>query len=50
MLVKDALEEQDGVNSAELSHTESTATISFDETKVSEDKLKSIIKEEGYGV
>ncbi|MBL7054678.1 heavy-metal-associated domain-containing protein [Candidatus Woesearchaeota archaeon] len=50
MLVKDALEEQEGVNKAELSQKKGTAIIFFEEKKISEDKLKSIIKKEGYGV
>ena len=50
MLIKDALEEQEGVETAEVSHDKGTAIISFDEKKVSEDQLKSIIKDEGYDV
>ena len=50
MLIKDSLEETNGVEAAELSHTAGTATISFDENKVSLDNLKKIIKDEGYEV
>ena len=50
MLIKDSLEEQDGVKSAEVSNKERTAKITFDESKISEAQLKSIIKNEGYEV
>lgn len=49
MLVKDALEEQEGVKSSEISNENGTAKITFDDSKVSEAQLKSIIKKEGYG-
>lgn len=50
MLIKDSLEEINGVESAELSHTAGTATVIFDENKVNIDDLKKIIKNEGYEV
>mgnify|MGYP005849887265 CR=1 FL=1 len=50
MLIKDVIEEQDGVEKAELSREKGMVMISFDEKKVNENQLKSIIKNEGYGV
>ena len=50
MLIKDALEEQEGVKSSEISNKNGTAKITFDESKISEAQLKSILKKEGYEV
>ena len=50
MLVKESLEETAGIQNAELSHKEGTATVSYDETKISEKEIKKIIQKEGYKV
>lgn len=50
MLIKDALEEQKVVMSAELSREEETAKITFDESRISGSQLRSIINNEGYEV
>ena len=50
MLIKDALEDEDAIESAKLSHSDSTAIVFFDENKIDEEKIKSIIREEGFGV
>ena len=50
MLIKESLEETAGVKNAELSHKNETATVTYDETKISEKEIKKIIQEEGYKV
>ncbi len=50
MLVKDSLEDEEGINNAELSHKKGTAMVDFDDSKIDENKIKSIIKDEGYEV
>ena len=50
MLIKDALEEQEGVKSSVVSNEKGIARITFDDSKISEAQLKSIIKKEGYEV
>ncbi len=50
VLIKDSLEEVDGVKSAELDHEKNIATVEYDETKVDENKIKKVIKDEGYEV
>ncbi|MFH1641781.1 MAG: heavy metal-associated domain-containing protein [Nanoarchaeota archaeon] len=48
MLIKDALEDQEGVKKVYVSHN--NVTVTFDEKIVGIDQLKSIIKKEGYEV
>jgi Cu+-exporting ATPase len=50
MLIEDSLKEIVGVASAKLDHKKSTAAIEYDETKVNENKIKEMIKKEGYEV
>ncbi|MFH0797894.1 MAG: heavy-metal-associated domain-containing protein [Candidatus Woesearchaeota archaeon] len=50
MLIKDSLEEMDGVIKADVSHKKGYVKITFDEKKVKEDKIKEAIKKEGYEV
>jgi copper chaperone CopZ len=50
MLVKDSLEEAAGVRNAEASHAKGFVKVDFDESKVSQEKLMSIIRNEGYEV
>ena len=50
MLVKDSLDEADGVKKAEASYAKGTVSVEFDEAKISEDKIRTIIKKEGYEV
>jgi len=49
MLVEDALKDQSGVIKADVSYVRGAAVVLFDHT-ISENKLKSIIRNEGYGV
>jgi len=49
-LIKDSLEETQGIKTADVSYKENSVKVEFDEKKVSEDKIKSIIKAEGYEV
>ena len=48
-LVVDTLEEA-GVHSAEASHKKGLVTVKFYENKISLEKIKGLIKEEGYEV
>ena len=50
MLVADSLEELDGVGSAMLSHEKGTAEVTYDSNKMNDDKIRDIIKQEGYEV
>ncbi len=47
-LIKDVLEDE-GIKS-EISWEKGTAKITFDENKISEEKIHSLISDEGYGV
>lgn len=50
MLIKDSLEETDGVEKIEVSHKSGEVNVDFDDSKVSANKIKDIIKNEGYKV
>lgn len=50
ILIKDCLEETPGVRSALVNQKTGTADVSFDQSKLSEDKLKQVIKECGFEV
>jgi copper chaperone len=50
ILIKDSLSEVDGVKHVKVSHAKGTLTVKFDEAKVSEDQIMSIIRKEGYEV
>jgi len=50
MLIKESLEESDGVKNVEVSHEKGTAKVVFDESKINEEKIKRIINNEGYEV
>ncbi|MFH1063610.1 MAG: heavy metal-associated domain-containing protein [Candidatus Woesearchaeota archaeon] len=50
MLIKDALEDEKGVKSANVSLKDCTATIEHDETVIDEPALKRVIKAEGFEV
>jgi copper chaperone CopZ len=50
MLVKDELEELDGVKSASASAVKGKVLVDFDATKVKEKDLIEVIKKEGYKV
>jgi copper chaperone CopZ len=50
ILIKDSLMEIKGMNSAEVSAPNGEVLVDFDKTKVSIDKIKYIIKKEGYVV
>lgn len=49
MLVKEALEDA-GVKTAIPSHKNGTVDVVFDENKIKESKIKTIIEQEGYKV
>ncbi|MFH1591381.1 MAG: heavy-metal-associated domain-containing protein [archaeon] len=50
ILIKEAVEEIDGVSLAHVDEKAGTAAIDFDETKTTLDRIKAAIKEEGYEV
>jgi copper chaperone CopZ len=50
MLVKDSLEEADGVRSAKASYEKGTVEVDFDESKINDEKIREIITNEGYEV
>lgn len=50
MAVTNALQELEGVNRVEVHLEKGTVDVDFDETKVSLDKLKEAIEEQGYDV
>lgn len=50
ILIKDSLEETEGVKEAKLDYKKGIADIEFDEKKVNENKIKAIIENEGYKV
>ena len=47
-LIKDSLEETNGVKHAEVSSKKGSATVEFDETKITKEKIITIIQKEGY--
>jgi len=49
MLIADALQEE-GITVADISHKTGKATVSFDAGKTSQERIKDIIKKEGYSV
>jgi len=50
ILIKDSLEETNGIKNADISNEKGTAEVTFDEAKVNQDKIIEIIKNEGYKV
>lgn len=48
MLIKDALEDMDGINKVEAFHKNGEVNVDFDENKIDPDKIKIVIKQEGY--
>lgn len=50
MLLKDSLVDAVGVKKAEASYAKGTVSVEFDEAKTSEDKIRYIIRKEGYEV
>ena len=50
MLVTDSLEDEDGINNAKADHKSGLIEVDFDDSKTNIDKIKNIIKEEGYEI
>lgn len=50
MLLKDSLEELEGVSNIEASSKTGIVSVDFDETKITENKIIKTIKQEGYEV
>ncbi len=50
MLIKDSLEELEGVNKAEASFKSGIISVDFDENKTNEKEIIDIVKLEGYEI
>jgi|TARA_B100002003_G_C13938381_1_gene455533 copper chaperone CopZ len=50
MLVKDSLEDEEGVNKANANFKSGIIEVDFDESKTNLNKIKEIIKKEGYKI
>ena len=50
MIIKDSLEEADGIKNAYVSHETGTVSVTYDEKLIDEKKIKDIIRKEGYKV
>lgn len=50
MLVEDSLGDEAGVESVSSSFKDGQVVVTFDENTISEDKIKEVIKKEGYTV
>ena len=50
LLIKEELEETEGIFDANISQENESAIIKYDETKINESDIKAIIKKEGYEV
>lgn len=50
MLVREALEELDGVENVEVSYSSGKATVVYDESTILPETLKAAIEKEGYTV
>ena len=50
MLIKDALNDLDGVKKAEVSFKTGIVSVELDDSKVSIDEIKRVIRNEGYEV
>ncbi|MCX6179354.1 MAG: cation transporter [Chlorobiales bacterium] len=50
MLIKEALEELDGVNEAEVSHIEGIVSLDYDPARVNMETITSTIEEQGFKV
>lgn len=50
MLIKDELEETEGVQNVKVSWKEGFVLLDYEDDKIDENKIMSIIKKEGYDV
>ena len=50
VLVMDSLEELEGVSNAKADNSSGIVEVDFDESKTNVNKIKSIIKKEGYNI
>lgn len=49
-ILSESIGEEQGVNKVTASTKEGKVTVDFDDKKITQDKIKSIIKKEGYEV
>lgn len=50
VLIEDALEDEQGVNSSEVSLENNSLKVEYDDSKINIDRIKQIIEEEGFKV
>jgi copper chaperone CopZ len=50
MLIKEVLEDQEGVQNVDVSSKEGMVKVFFDETLINKAKIQGLIEEEGYKV
>lgn len=50
VVLTDDFQEQDGVKKVDVSCAKGTVAVEYDEKKISEEKMRGIIRKEGYGV
>lgn len=50
VLIKDSLEEKQGIDHADVSHTQGSAVVDFDEKRVTEKDIIKIIEIDGYEI
>jgi copper chaperone CopZ len=50
MLVKDSLEDEDGISKAQADHKSGLIEVEFDDSKINTQRINQIIKEEGYEI
>lgn len=50
MLLKDIIQELEGIKLVEASHTNGEISVEFDESRISEKSIREIIKREGYKI
>lgn len=48
--IKNILTLQEGVEEADVRYPENLATVTFDETKISEERMMEVVKMMGYGL
>ncbi|MFH1316496.1 MAG: heavy-metal-associated domain-containing protein [Candidatus Woesearchaeota archaeon] len=50
MLIEDSLGESGYIENINISHEKGTLSLDYDESEITEDEIKEIIKKEGYEV
>ncbi|MFH1053730.1 MAG: heavy-metal-associated domain-containing protein [Candidatus Woesearchaeota archaeon] len=50
MIIEDSLSETGNIEDIKISHEKGTLSLDYDESEITEDEIKEIIKKEGYEV